>query len=312
MRGIAKLAVDRETCRRPAFFYRSAREGMGDFLANTLNSDPRGVLLPGFIGWSPREGSGVYDPVRSLGLEAGFYGLRGDLTVDLDELATLVRTGMYRILLVIHYFGRSESQMAEIRHLADEWGLLVVEDLAHGFFTSLTGHAAGQHGDMNLYSLHKMLPIPLGGMATYRCRSLVRQQRSTMPELAVEVMSYDWYEIGCRRRQNFLGLTERLKALREYGDLFSLLWPELGEQDIPQTLPVFVSGAGRDGIYAAMNAEGLGMVSLYHTLIDEVSTSHAPLQRLARHIINFPVHQDVRDCDLDRLVDAFRVILRQQ
>lgn len=311
MSQVTKVATRREIGRRPAFFYRSAREGMQDFLSNVRGSDSRGVLLPGFIGWSPREGSGVYDPVQSLEICAGFYGLREDLTLDLNQIADLARTGEYGVLVVIHYFGRAETQMAEVRQMADDYGLLLVEDLAHAFFTSMTGRSAGVHGDMNLYSLHKMFPMPIGGMVTYSSERLVHQQRSTMPELAVEVMSFDWEAISQRRRENFVGLINRLNAIPEAGDRFHLLWPELNESDVPQTLPVFISGDGRDNVYTSMNGRGYGMVSLYHTLIEEVRCSHPALQELSRHIINFPLHQDVVTQDLDGLVEAFRIALHE-
>ena len=308
---ITKVATRREMCSRPTFFYRSAREGMLDFLNNARGSDSRAVLLPGFIGWSPCDGSGVYDPVHSLGIGVGFYGLREDLTLDLNQIADLARTHQYGVLVVIHYFGRAETQMAEVRQIADECGLLLVEDLAHAFYTSMTGHSAGGYGDMNLYSLHKMFPIPIGGMCRYSSEALVRQQRSTMPELAAEIISYDWEVISERRRENFVNLIKRLSAIPEVGERFRLLWPKLNQRDVPQSLPVLISGDGRDSVHAAMNREGFGMVSLYHTLVKEVEYLHPDLQHLSRHIINFPVHQDIAEQDLDGLVDAFRVALRE-
>ncbi len=68
-----------------AFFYESARQGFEDFLKNAPLADTRDVLLPAFVGWSSREGSGVYDPVSNLDLQATFYPLNRDLTVDLDR-----------------------------------------------------------------------------------------------------------------------------------------------------------------------------------------------------------------------------------
>jgi dTDP-4-amino-4,6-dideoxygalactose transaminase len=309
MNPVTKVATRTDVARRPAFFYSSAREGMQDFLNNVRGSDSRGALLPGFIGWSPKEGSGVFDPVRALGMRAGFYGLRENLTLDLNQIVDLARTGEYRVLVVIHYFGRAETQMAKVRQIADEYDLLVVEDLAHAFFTSMIGRSAGLYSDMNLYSLHKMFPMPIGGMVTYSGESLVHQQRSTVPELAVEVMSFDWETISRRRRENFTGLVNRLNAVPEAGERFHILWSKLNEYDVPQTLPVLISGDGRDNIYTSMNNRGYGMVSLYHTLIEEVRFSHPALQQLSRHIINFPLHQDVMTRDLDALVDAFRIAL---
>lgn len=309
MSGVAKTATKRETDSQPALFYSSAREGMRDLLSNRRGRDPRGVLLPGFIGWSPREGSGVYDPVQSLQIPAGFYGLGEDLTLDLSQIAALAQTGKYGVLVVIHYFGRAEAQMAEVRQIADEYDLLLVEDLAHAFFTSMIGHSAGVYGDVNLYSLHKMFPMAVGGMVTYSTLSSLHKQRSTMPELVAEVLSYDWVAISQRRRRNFVQLIDRLSAIPEAGERFRLPWPKLNGTDVPQTLPVYISGDGRDHVYTAMNACGYGVVSLYHTLIEEVRSLHPELERLSRHIINSPCHQDVGNEDLDGLVDAFRKAL---
>jgi len=311
MSQVAKRASLLETNRRPAFFYRSAREGMQDLLTRLRVTDSRGILLPAYIGWSAREGSGVFDPVQGVGMHAEFYGLHDDLSVDVEEITALARTGEFGVLVVIHYFGRALAQMAEIRRVCDSHGMLLVEDLAHAFFTSVVGRSAGVYGDVGVFSLHKMFPIPVGGMVTYAAGIPMRGATSTASELANSIIDYDWTAISERRRENFLGLSGRLSSLPECGDDFHLIWPELNRTDVPQTLPVYVSGEIRDAVYSTMNEQGFGMVSLYHTLIPEVRQDHPELVRLSRHIINFPCHQDVAESDLDELVASFRRALRQ-
>lgn len=305
-RQIKKTAIDRDNFFEPAFFYRSAREGMRDFLSNILPEPQDGVLLPAFIGWSPNEGSGVFDPVGDLGNHFGFYDLNPDLTVDLKDLERKLASGRYRVLVMIHYFGRTEPALSTVSELAERYGVLLVEDLAHGFFSSARGDEAGSFGHVRLFSLHKMFPLTQGGLITYSTPALVKGQKSTMAELAVEVLSYNWDAIGTARRANFAGITERLKSLPEFGRAFQLLWPELGASDVPQTLPVRIVGNSRDHIYKRMNEDGFGMVSLYHTLIDHVRSDFDSMMDLSRHIINFPVHQDVAPSSLDSLVSAFQ------
>lgn len=306
MNYVSKRAENTQTSRRSAFFYRSAREGMQSFLGAASGRDPRGILLPGYIGWSAREGSGVFDPVKSLGLRAAFYGLNEDLSPDLSMVAELAETGEYGVLVVIHYFGRAVTQMAELRRIADAQGMVLVEDLAHAFFTAMVGRVAGNYGDVCVYSLHKMFPVSYGGMATYAEGVPVGHARSTAPDLASEIMSYDWVGIADRRRSNFLGLTERLAELAEIGARFELLWPSLAGGEVPQSLPVYVVGDKRDRIYESMNRQGIGAVSLYHTLIDEVRGTLAPLHDLSRHVFNLPCHQDVSENSLDGIVETFR------
>lgn len=306
---ITKTAVNSLTSQRPAFFYNSAREGMQDLLENALSSNSEGVLLPAFIGWSAREGSGVFDPIKAVGANYDFYDLNDDLSVDVADVERLLATGRHRVLVIVQYFGRTEPRLPLLRELADRYEVLLVEDLAHGFFSAQTGGPAGKYGDVCLYSLHKMFPVRDGGQITYTRGDLVSGQNSTRPELAHTIMSYDWAEIAAARRRNFIALTERLAASPLHGSQFELLWPELDSSDVPQTLPVRICGSRRDLVYSGMNEAGFGMVSLYHTLIPEVRGRFARLEDLALHIINFPVHQDVDPSALDSMVESFHTHL---
>ena len=313
MTHITQTATSPQTHRLPSLFYRSAREGMQDVLAQpaVLPNPGAGVLLPAFIGWSPREGSGVYDPVQGLGLRAGFYDLNPDLTVNLSKLEAELQRG-YRVLVLIHYYGRTEPQLEAVRELADRHGALLVEDLAHGFYSAQLGGVAGSRGDINLYSLHKMFPTPgaQGGMIAYRNTRLLAGQQETAPELARLILNYDWAAIGVARRRNAEAVLAALHKLPECGREFELLWPELAPGDVPQTLPVRIRRGDRDHIYHVMNADGYGMVSLYHTLIEPVREDFAEMVALSKSVINFPVHQDLDPMHIPGMMQAFQSALR--
>lgn len=304
-----KAASNKERFRRPLLFYRSAREGFEDLLRHRLNEGAGGVLLPAFIGWSPREGSGVFDPVRNVRTRYGFYDLNGDLTVNLAALEAALAEGAHDTLVLIHYFGRTEPQLKEVQILADRYEVLLVEDLAHGFFSAFMGETAGHSGSVSLYSLHKMFPLADGGMMAYRNSALITGQKETAPELAKAVLDYDWQAISIHRRAIFSDLAVRLAALPENGSNFSMLWPQLDRGDTPQTLPVRLLTADRDQVYRRMNADGYGMTSLYHTMIPELGGDHPEMNALSRSIINFPVHQDVAAASVDGMVQAFRQAL---
>lgn len=310
---VSKGARDVEGYRRPAFFYASAREGMADFL-RSLPDGPRRVLLPAFIGRSDREGSGVHDPVVQSGFEASFYGLRRDLTVELVALEAALGREPLSAVVLIHYYGRTDPASAAVQKLCRRHRVPLVEDLAHGFYSSFVGGRAGSVGDLSLFSLHKMLPLDEGGAVTYADARLVRTQASTRPHLAQEVLSYDWRGIARARREAFLRLTDHLTSLaaRRPGHL-ELVWPHLGPEDVPQTLPVYVLSADRDKVYARMNGAGFGVVSLYHTLIPEVASrpEHDGAHWSARHVLNLPVHQDVDLEQLTALVAALETCLTE-
>ncbi len=302
---VTKTAVDPTTARAPTLFYESARAGMRDFLEQRLAAQPGlQVLLPSFIGWSPHEGSGVFDPVRELDLAATFYRLHGDLSVD----ERISRRASMRV-------GRpswSSSTTSAVRTRRSSrsprsWiATRPCWSRTSRRATAWSGGPAARFGGVLMYSLHKMFPTPesRGGMVTYRDTSLVTRQASTRPDLAAFLLDYDWREIGERRRAHYVDLERRLRDLADGVGGFDLLWPDLSDHDIPQTLPVRIQGSGRDEIYTRMNAEGFGMVSLYHTLIPELR-ENAEMMALSRTVINFPVHQDMHADQREALVASF-------
>lgn len=302
---LTKTALQRATHRQPSFFYTSAREGMFDFLTNVLEPSS-GVLLPAYVGWSRNEGSGVLDPILKVGAPVSFYNLTADLTVDMADLEQRLATGFFRVLVVIHYFGRTDIQLPAIRELADRYDVILLEDLAHAFFSALGSGAAGKFGHVLLYSLHKMFPFTQGGLIRYSDAALVRRQKSTLPAISHDLFSYDFSAISAARRRNFFALTDLLKLTPEFGSKFQLMWPVLSDHDVPQTLPVRILGEGRDGIYRGTNEDGFGLVSLYHTLVPQVRAGFPGLNQLSRQITNFPVHQDVDMHILPAMVESFR------
>ncbi|MGY1719485.1 DegT/DnrJ/EryC1/StrS family aminotransferase [Blastococcus sp. SYSU DS0552] len=308
---ITKGAADRDRFRRPAFFYGSAREAFGDFLDHGRRDAAAPVLLPAFIGWSPNEGSGVFDPVGQRDLSATFYKVNRDLTADVDDLARCLEERPHSAIVLIHYYGRTDPALDRVRALADQHGIPLVEDNAHAFFTAAVGGVAGSRGDLSIYSLHKMFPLPAGGMAVYRAGTDVEGRRSTDPGLATEILSYDWAEVSRARRSNFLLGTGLLEEARDRGAPLELIWPVLAETDVPQTLPLYVLTGTRDELYGRLNAAGLGVVSLYHTLIPQLREEFPASSWSASHVLNLPVHQDVEPGQMHHLVATLENLLSE-
>lgn len=290
---ISNTASNPRSFSAPSLYYSSAREGMEDFLRTVVGDSGKKVLLPAYIGWSPREGSGVFDPIRNLGLPHYLYPVNNDLSAQIDAVEAQLRSGDVAVVVLIHYFGRTDPGTEEIARASRRAGAVLVEDLAHGFFSDRIGMRAGQHGDINIYSLHKMLPMPDGGMVQYKDPDLLSCQEETRPELARRVLDYDWRAIAAARVRNFELAVEALRRLSLYGDAFDFVWEFLEGGDVPQTLPLRITKGSRDDLYSLLNAKGVGVVSLYHTLIIEARGKFEDVDRLSQQIINFPVHQDV-------------------
>ena len=103
------------------------------------------------------------EAVRAAGLEPRFYRIRRDLSVDLDDLVSRLddRTG---VLYITHFCG-FPAPIHEARRLADERGLVLVEDCALACFSRMpTGEPLGSTGDLSVFCLYKSLPVPHGGV----------------------------------------------------------------------------------------------------------------------------------------------------
>lgn len=112
---IEKSACQEETCRDELIYYESARNAMSALLQAMVN---RGlineVLLPGYIGWSPREGSGIFDPINSIaGLNRQYYKMKEDLSIDQEDLFTKASNSK-TVVLLVNYFGFRDENICEI------------------------------------------------------------------------------------------------------------------------------------------------------------------------------------------------------
>jgi len=307
---IDKLARQADGYRRPYLPFKSARAAFRAFL-ETLHCTPSDlVLLPAFIGWSAREGSGVFDPVSGLGLSHRFYRMDGSLTIDLEHLEQLFRAGRARVLVIIHYFGYVDPGYRAAVALAREYGACVLEDEAHAMFTDLVGGISGRLGDAAIFSLHKMLPLAEGGLLLVNRADgfdpagiTPDGERITLP------WDYDLKAIADRRVANAGHLTT---LLAPHADLLVPLRTDLTPGEVPQTYPVLIHDVSRDILYQRMNDAGYGVVTLYHTMIPQIDRDEFPAAHaLARRILNLPVHQDADPEELERMVGSLVAGIRR-
>ena len=308
---VGKLASSPTAFLRPALQYRSARAAISAFLraAGSLPGDR--VLCPAYVGWSPREGSGVLDPLKSLGLEPRFYRMRSDLSVDLDDLGDRLERDHPRGVIVIHYFGRVDPCYVEMVRLIKAAGAWCLEDEAHALFTDLVSGACGRLGDAAVLSLHKVLPVSDGGALLLNPSSSIEATGLDGPSVSSSILwDHDLQQIAATRQRNSAQLAALIAPLAGQIDP---LWTDLPEDTVLQTYPVILRTANRDQVYEEMNALGQGVVSLYHTLVSGISeTDHPESHALSRSILNLPIHQDVDGTQLAVMVRQLaRVVGRQ-
>lgn len=287
--------------------YYKARNAWQEIIsAFTKNHPDAVVILPAYIGFSVKEGSGIFDPVSNLDAPYKFYGLNKLLRIDFEDFKKVVLTENNPIVLLAHYFGFPDDNFKTIVNWLDENNIYYVEDSAHAMLTDVIGGACGRNGAYNIYSLHKMLPYEVGGMLVdNHINSLPIADTENYLDIA-EVFTYDLKTIYDIRRENYQFLIEQLKDVKG----ITLLYPKLEDGVCPQSLPMLIDSVDRNTVYFEMNKLGFGLVSLYHTMIDELkNTPYESTNYAADNITNFPVHQDCSIKDLEALVTAFKKML---
>ncbi len=235
---VPKKPVRAENGLRSLFCFRSARQAFRAYLEATGFSQHGKVLLPAYVGWSSREGSGVFDPVRESGANWSFYPVGEDLSVDLGALPNLISGDDPCLLVIIHYFGYPSAGSSRAARLVHDRGGLVLEDQAHSLLSDWIGGVTGRLGDASVFSFHKLFPVEWGGglsLSNIGTETL-RERLSTSPlrtELPFDPLSYDLKRISEAQRANAVELARRLEPLSDHlRPLFPALPKTRGAADI--------------------------------------------------------------------------------
>ena len=312
MTAITKSPEKRCNFQRRSFPFESARCAFKAYMQAIGLSQDDEVLLPSYIGWSSREGSGVFDPIEQLGVQYSFYRISQRLQVDVDDVKAKIQARRPRLLVLIHYFGFPDPNSDALCRFARDNNVFVLEDEAHAMLSDQVGGICGRSGDAAIYSIHKLLPFTRGGRLVLNTNNheetMETMGRPIGDDSAQSFGDYDLYRIALRRRENACFL---LQLLRDTGLPLEPLYSSLPEGIVPQSLPVLINGGSRDDLYFQMNALGYGVVSLYHTLIEPIHSEEFPeAHYLSRHIMNLPVHQDTDKQALSNLVECLTRLLK--
>ncbi|MBL0126373.1 MAG: DegT/DnrJ/EryC1/StrS family aminotransferase [Flavobacteriales bacterium] len=299
---IQKDAADVTKHVRDWTFTNSARTAFEVLLRGRSWPSGSSLLMPGYIGFTDREGSGVFDPVRNTGTPFTFYPIGERLQVDLERIEALLATGNHPMILVIHYFGLAHVDMAAMQELCSRYKVILVEDCAHVPLTTDAG--LGTYGGAAFHSLHKILAVPDGGVLRINDPSVHRGTLASGEACAASTMEHvlrsDLPAIKADRKRNYAFLAERLKDVEGV----EVLYPSIGEW-VPHDFPIRVKDGLREKLYFALMEKALPTTALYYRMIDEITVQdHPNSYALSTSILNLPVHQDTGENDLRALCDT--------
>lgn len=285
---IGKAQQNRDHFRINFLFYNRARDAMFHVVNDLYKKNYKDIYIPGYIGWSPKEGSGIFDPLNVIqGLKRHYYRMTRELSVDTDSLYQKIRD--HSILLVVSYFGFRDQKLKEIIEYAHSRDCIVLEDNAHGFYTYFCKGSAG--ADAAFFSLHKMFPFVQGGGLVIE-KGEYDGLNSLRGPVEFDPFHYNYHAISERRIGNYLYLQPFIDSHEDY--FVPLKDAADIDNNIPQTFPIVIKRGDRNKIYEIMNDAGYGVVSLYHTMIEELRRDeHRDALWLSKRILNLPIHQDV-------------------
>jgi len=294
---ISNQCVDNITYKRSWFDYPRARDAFEAYLLSLNLNSSDCIIIPNYIGYSDREGSGVFDPVINSGVKYKFYELDSNIEIIKSSIESLIESGGVRLVVLIHYFGYVDPSYQEIVSLVKSKNIKILEDQAHSLFTDLHGGATGRLCDASIYSLHKMFPVETGGALSLTSFQ-IESETSNTSQICLD---YDISKISLARIRNFDFLVNKLSG---HDAVLSVLRRSICRGTVPQTFPIIINKKNRDEIYKIMNNSGYGVVSLYHTMIDEISNnSKFQTNEISKKILNLPLHQDASEESLKEMCD---------
>ena len=304
---ISKIAINKNKFTRNFVFTKNARSAWSSIIEHYKKDHPNGkILLPAYIGWSPNEGSGIFDSVVSAKIDFDFYLLDKFLQIDFADFKAKIKIEDKPLILLVHYFGVVDMQYNEIVDWLKKEEEYFVEDCAHAMLTDLIGGQCGREGKFSIYSLHKLLPLDAGGILVNNWNEKVTIEKGSENKIDDFHFGFDLWKIANKRRTNYSFLTEFLTNTKG----ITIIHPILKDGIFPQTLPILIHSDKRDDLYFLLNKKGFGVVSLYHTMIKELNGySNKAVTYTSKHILNLPIHQDTDEIELKKLASLLKNLL---
>lgn len=299
MAFIEKENKDLCSYRSGRIFTASARAAMTFILQTHKRMDPRGILLPAYIGLSKIEGSGVFDPIRTSAIDYAFYPVDERLRPDLDALEVQLRSGAFQLVFLIHYFGVPQVDVEQFVALCHRYGVKVIEDCAHTLLGGLEGRRLGSYGDYAIFSIHKSTATTDGGFCLDHAGVLdaanLAPSMHIAPATLAEFADTDLEASARHRLRNYEAIQQWVASLPQLTPMFD----RLPAGAVPLNFPVIVSQGKREQLYINLIGREILPTALYHTLIPELTERQFPHSHFVRNnILNLPTHADISEAHL--------------
>lgn len=271
--------------------------------------------------------------------------------IDPKEIEKRI-TGKTKAVIAVDYTGQA-VQLDEIREICAKYNLILIEDAAHALGTKYKGIPVGNIADLTTFSFHPVKTITSGeggailtnNELMYRKLKLFRSHGITREISELSQRPFNGYneqiELGYNYRmtdfQAALGISQldklwifskrRSEIVRKYNEAFSKI-PQLTiQQEIPEsdtTRHLYIIRinsellkVGRDTVYAALNAEKIGLQVhyipvYYHPYYRSLGYEKGlcpNAEALYEEIITIPLYYSLSDEDVDSIIQAVAKVI---
>lgn len=303
---ITKEAKEKWATTKNLWFFESARFGFEVLLNTVMSGRDDVILMPGYIGQTVSEGSGVFDPIRNTKTKYVFYSLNADLSVNVDDLKGKMNNPNVKAVLVIHYFGFPQKCVVELAEMCNKKGVLLIEDCAHTIGGQYKGIQLGGYGDFSFYSIHKLTAAMNGGILRVNNPAYIDCFRKIKDNINIgDLLQFnrtDFETVSKIRRYNYEFYLGKLNRESIY---FDIMYPCLEDGVVPINFPIKVKNYSREKMYFQLREEGVLLVSLYYQMIDELPRKQFPISfDVSNTILNLPTHQCICEDDLLTIIEA--------
>ena len=290
-------------CTKNQLFFNSARSAFLSLLKNIKFEEYEFILMPSYIGQSIKEGSGVFDPVRELQLKYKFYRLNNDLSIDFEDIKKTVQNYKIKMLFIIHYFGFPQKDIEKISVLCKKNNIILVEDCAHSFTSTINNKNIGSFGDYALFSIHKIFAASAGGILQINNNNFSYISENQNPINISDIQQYtitDINEMSELRIKNYKYYLENFKENK----ICKIFYKELPNGTVPLNFPILIYNEDRFELYNKMIEKNIPVVSLWYQLINEIpKVKYCISYDISSRILNLPLHQDIKFEDINYIIN---------
>lgn len=257
-----------------------------------------------------------------------FADIRSDLNIDPESVEELI-TSRTKAIIPVHYTGKV-CQMDSLMRIANDHGIIIIEDASQAFGATYKNHKAGSFGTIGCFSMNPMKVFGALGEAgaivtdkgdlytkliALRYNGTVNKEVCIEPSIngrldtlqaAILLQRLKNVEMVIRKRRN--NATYYNKRLKEIVEI-----PIEAEYENDVYYTYTVKTEDRDNLKAYLEEKGVETKIQHPYLMPEqpayntdVKGRYENAKRLVKRILCLPIHEKLSEEDLDYVVKNVR------